>query len=300
MSNRIKTESTYRIDHIPGEDIDPQDELEGMQTYNEYDQAGNLILEIAYTRDGDIADKMEYRYDDKGKLQETLIYGEDDEVLERKELIWGNDDRVLREIIHYLDGSEDIHEFLYDENGRLSGARVTDDEGDIEYSEKYFYDGEMVKKVERWNDEDKLIFSQEDDYENGKIKTRTVHSSEDEESFTLVQHFNAKGQRIEEFRYDSRNKPVEHNVWEEDENGRIVKTVEENRLRKNTSEYTYDDQGRVIYQKETDLKGELNHEIYRYYDADGEPLKTTVEMIMKPLGDRRAYSLVYKREYFEE
>jgi antitoxin component YwqK of YwqJK toxin-antitoxin module len=298
MSNRIKTESTYRIDHIPGEDIDPHDELEGMQTYNEYDQAGNLILEIAYTHDGDIADKMEYRYDDKGKLQETLIYGEDDEVLERKELIWGNDDRVLREIIHYLDGSEDIHEFIYDENGRLTGARVKDDEGDIEYSEKYFYDGELVKKVERWNGEDRLIFSQEDDYENGKIKTRTVHSSEDEEPFTLVQHFNAKGQRIEEFRYDSRNKPVEHNVWEEDENGRIVRTVEENRLRKNTSEYTYDDHGRVIYQKETDLKGELNHEIYRYYDADGEPLKTTVEMIMKPLGDRRAYSLVYKREYY--
>jgi antitoxin component YwqK of YwqJK toxin-antitoxin module len=297
MSNKIKTESTYRIDHVPGEIIDPQDELDGLQTYNEYNQAGNLTLEIAYTRDGDIADKMEYKYDEKGKLLETLIYGEDDEVLERKEMVWDGN-RLLKDIIHYLDGSEDIHEFFYDENGKLTGSQVMDDEDEPEYSEKYYYDADKLIKVERFNGDDELIFSQKDVYDNEKLKTRTIHSSEDEEAFTLVQHFNAKGQRVEEFRYDSKNRPVEHNVWEEGEEGRVIRTVEENRQRKNTAEYSYDDQGRVIYQKETDLKGELNHEIYRFYDTEGEPLMTTVEMIMKPSGEIRAYSLVYKREFY--
>jgi len=155
MSNKIKSETVYRIDHVPGEEIDPEEDLEGMQSYHEYDEAGHLILEIAYTRDGDIADKVEYKYDAAGKLLETSIYGEYNDVLERKELVWSSDDRVMKEIIHYLDGSEDIHEFFYDDKGNLTGMVVKDDEDELELSEKYFYEFLLVRE-NIWRPERKL------------------------------------------------------------------------------------------------------------------------------------------------
>jgi antitoxin component YwqK of YwqJK toxin-antitoxin module len=285
---------------MPGDEIELNQDFDGKQSYHEYDKAGHLILEIAYTRDGEIADKVEYRYDEEGKLLETLVYGEDDEVLERKEIIWSDNNKLKQEIIHYLDGSEDIHEFFYDEQGNLTGMQVKDDEDDLDFSEKYFYEGDKMIRVEKWNEEDELIFKQEDEYEDGKLKTRTTWSDEEEEPFTTVQHFNPAGHRVEELRYNSNEKLVERNIYEEDEQGRVVRMVEENKLRKNTTEFSFDEQGRVIYQKETDLNGELNHEVYRFYGADGEPVKTTVEAVMKSSSQKRAYSLIYKREFIQD
>jgi hypothetical protein len=297
MGSRIKSETIYRIDHLPGEEIEIEGDLEGKQSFNEYDESGHLILEIAFTRDGDIADKIEYKFDAEGKMLETRIYGEDDEILERKEMRWADDNRLKQEIIHYLDGSEDIHEFFYDEKGNLTGLQVRDDEDEIEFSEKYLYDGDKVVKVERWNGDNKLVFKQEDEYKDGGLTTRTTWSAEDEEPFTVVQHFNTRGHREEELRYNSDEQLVERNLFEEDENGRVVRMLEENKQRKNTTEFSYDEEGRVTYQKETDMHGELNHELYRYYDTDGQPVKTTVEMVLKPSGNKRAYTMVYQRQY---
>jgi hypothetical protein len=299
MTNKIKSETIYRIDHVPGDEIefDP-DFIEGKQSYHEYDEAGRLIVEIAFTRDGDIADKMEYNYDDEGKLLNTLIYGEDDEILERREMIWSADKKLRQEIIHYLDGSQDIHDFLYDDDGNLTRIEVKDDEDEAEFSEKYFYEGGKVVKTERWNANDELIFRQEDEYQDGNLISRTIYSEEDSEPFTLVQRFNSRGHREEELRYNSRKELVERNVYEENENGRVIRMVEENKQRKNTTEFSYDDKGNVIYQKETDLNGEINHELYRYFSPDGEPVKSTVEMVARPSMERRAYSLFYIREMF--
>ncbi|NTV84970.1 MAG: hypothetical protein HGA23_11840, partial [Bacteroidales bacterium] len=268
--------------------------------FHVYDENGHLVLEIAYTRDGEIADKVEYRYDGAGKLVETSIYGEDDEVLERKELIWMNDNRIKQEIIHYLDGSQDIHAFFYDETGKLTGMQVMDDEDELELTENYFYEGDKVVKVERRDGEDEVIFRQEDELENGNLKMRTIWSAEEEEPFTIIQHYNAAGHREEELRYDSREKLVERNLYEADGNGRVLRMVEENKQRKNTTEFSYDEKGNVTYQKETDLNGELNHEVYRYYSPDGEPIKSTVEAVARPSFQKRAYTLIYRREYFQD
>jgi len=295
--SRIKSETIYRIDHIPGEEIELNDDQEGIQSYHEFDESGRMVLEVAYTRDGDIADKMAFSYSNEGNLLETLIYGEDDEVLERREIVWANK-KIRQEIIHYMDGSHDIHDFFYDEQDNLTGIVVKDDEDELDFSEKYFYSDGKLNRIERRNADDDLVFSQEDEYENGVINKRTSWSAEAEEPFTIVQLFNAAGRRKEELRYNAEDELIERNIFKEDEQGRVCCTIEENKRQKNTTEFTFDDQGRVFYQKETDLNGELNHEVWRQYDSDGEPLRTTVEVTIKSSGDKRAYSLLYKREYF--
>jgi antitoxin component YwqK of YwqJK toxin-antitoxin module len=300
MSNRIKSETIYRVDHIPGEEIDQAQELEGMQSYRQYDESGRLILEIAYTRDGEISDKMEYRHDPEGRLRETLIYGDDNEVLERREVVWGDDKRISQEIIHYQDGSADLHDFFYDEEGNMTGLQVSDDEGELEFSEKYFYEGDQIVRVERMDGDDELIFKQEDIYENGVLKLRSIWSSEEEEPFRMVQHFNAKGHRTEELRYDNRDNLVERNTYELDSRGLVILMIEENKFRKNTTAFSYDENGNVIYQKETDMNGIITHEIFRFFNPEGELIRTTVEAVIRPSMEKRAYSLILRREVYEE
>jgi hypothetical protein len=300
MSNKIKNETVYRVDHVPGDEIDLEQSYSQMQSYREFDESGNLILEIGYAHDGEITDKIGYRYDDAGHLLESLIYGEDDEVLERKEVIRDSDGRVTKGFTHYLDGSADINEYFYDDKGNLTSMVVKDDEDEIEFSEKYYYEGDKVVKVERLNGDDEVIFRQEDEYVDGNIKTRTTWSSEEEEPTTLVQEFNAAGHREQELRYDRNDKLIERNIYEEDENGRVVRIIEENRLRKNTTELTYDELGNPVHQIETDLNGNLNHEVFRTYNAEGDLLYTTVEMVIKPGGEKRAYSMIIRKEMFGE
>jgi antitoxin component YwqK of YwqJK toxin-antitoxin module len=298
MSKNIKSETIYRVHHLPGEEIDFEQELEDKQSYREFDESGRLLLEIAYTQDGDVADKVEHRYDKAGRLMETLVYGEDDEVLERKELVWSDHDKVIREFTHYLDGSADTHDYFYDDSGNITGIEVKDDEGEMEFSERFVYEEDKVIKVERRNGEDELTFSQEDTYVNGVITTRKIWSSEETEPFTMIYQFNAAGHREQESRYNSRDQLIERNIFEEDEQGRVVLLVEENRQRKNSTEFSYDEKGNVIRQSEYDLNGDLNHEIFRIYNEDGDPLHTTVESVIKTTGERVAYSLVFRREEF--
>jgi YD repeat-containing protein len=300
MGSKIKSETIYRVDHVPGDEIDPGLEYENIHSYHEYDPDGRLLVEIAYTRDGDIADKMEYRYDEHGNLCETMIYGEDGEILERKEEVWESPERLRCEIIHYLDGSRDNYEYFYDENGALTGVQVTDDEDELEYSEKYFYEGDKLVKIERTDEEGELIYRQETAYEDGRIKSRTTWSSEEEEPYTLVHYFNGSERREKEERFDGDGKLIERNIYEEDVEGRLHRVIEENRQRKNTTEYSFDAKGNPVAQVETDMNGEVNHEISRLYSPEGELMRTTVEIVNKQNGVRMAYSLIFKRENFAD
>jgi antitoxin component YwqK of YwqJK toxin-antitoxin module len=298
MSKKIKNETVYRVNHLPGEEIDVSEEHDSKQSYHEFNEDGNLLLEIAYTQDGEVADKIEYRYDKNGRLLETKVYGEDEEVLERKEVVRDNNGRAIREITHYLDGSADIHEYYYNEDGLLTGFQVKDDEDEIESSEKYIYEGDKVVKVERWDGDNELIFSQEDKYENGVILSRKIWSAEDEEPYTFITEYNAAGHRVQERRFNSRDQLIERNIYEEDGNGRVVRIIEENKQRKNTTEFEFDERGNLIHQAETDLNGDLNHEVFRQYSDDGELLITTVEAVVKASGTVRAYSMIFRRDYY--
>jgi hypothetical protein len=300
MSKKIKCQKVYRIDHVPGAEIPEAEDYGILQSLEEFDEKGNLVLEIGYTRDGDIGDKCEYRYDDSNRVVETLIYGEDDEILERTETTRDKDGRILKEIVHYLDGTSDIRTFFYNEKGSLTGMEVKDDEDEPDFSERYHYKDDKLVKIERFNEDNEVVFFQEDNYEDGVLRQRKVWSSEDEEPFTLITEFNEKGIRVKETRFDSRDKMTERNIYEADEQGRPWRVIEENRLRKNTTEVSFDEKGNMFYQKETDMNGELNHEIFRTFDDNGNLLTATVEMVQKNSGEKRAYTMVYRYEYSED
>ena len=148
------------------------------------------------------------------------------------------------------------------------------------------------------DDDNELIFSQEDKYQDGIISSRKIWSAEDGEPYTFITDFNAAGHREQERRFNSRDQLIERNIYEEDGNGRVIRIVEENKQRKNTTEFEFDERGYLIRQVETDLNGDLNHEVFRQYSDDGELMMTTVEAVVKASGAIRAYSLVFRRETY--
>jgi hypothetical protein len=194
----------------------------------------------------------------------------------------------------------DTHEYYYDEKGNLTGMRVADDEDELEFSEKYYYEDDRLVKIERCNEYDKVVFRQEDTYENGVISTRKIWSSEEDEPFTLIHHFNAAGHREQELRYNSRDQLIERNIYEEDDHGRLIRIIEENKQRKNVTEFSFDEHGNLTHQQETDINGDLNHEIFRFYNTEGELIQATIESVIKSSGSVLAYSLIYKRETFRD
>ena len=300
MSKKIMRVKIYRMDHLPGAELPDATEYGTLQSLQEFDEKGNLTLEIAYTHDGEIGDKNEFRYDENGRLVESRVYGEDDEILERNEISRDKNGRIISERVHYLDGSTDTRSYHYDDKGNLTGMEMRDDEDELEYSEKYYYENDRLVKIERRNEENEIVFSQEDTYAEGVIRTRKVWSDEQEEPFSLITEYNRFGHREKETRFDSRDKMIERNIYEEDDQGRLIRVVEENRQRKNTTEISNDAHGNVVYQKEVDVHGELNHEVYRMYDEHGNLLKVTVEALQKNTGQKRAYTLVHLYEISED
>jgi len=298
MGKIFKNETVYRVDHVPGEEIDLSQSFDEKNTYREFDEKGNLLLDMAFARDGSVTDKIEYHYDDHDEMTETIVYGEEEEILERKQVIRDKEGRLDKEITHYMDGSADIQQYYYNDKGILTGMIIKDDEDEMDIEERYYYEEDRLIKVERRDGENHLLYTREDKYQDGLLITRTIWSAEEEEPFKVVIEFNEAGRRSRELRYNHKDELVERNIYEEDEQGRVVRVVEENKARKNTTDYTYDDIGNVILQVETDLNGELNHQVIRRYDDEGHIITATVEAVMKPSGLPRAYTLVYKRELY--
>jgi antitoxin component YwqK of YwqJK toxin-antitoxin module len=297
MSKKIKSQTILRIEHIPGELPVDYEERSKRHSHQEFDDQGNLLVEINYSSEGDMTDKSEFRYDEKGRLMETIIYDENEEVLERKVASRDAEGRMLREEVFYLDGSVDTYHYFYDEEGQMTALEVVDDEDSTEYTESYSYEDGKLVKTERFDENGNVTFRQEDTYVNGQLSERKIWSDEETESYTLVHRFNERGLREQELRYNSKDQLIERNIFEDDGTGRIVRIIEENKLRKNTTDFSFDDQGRLVHQVECDINGAVNHEVNRNYDEEGRVATVMVDMMQRPSGQPLTYTLTYLYTY---
>lgn len=300
MSKKIKSQTIYRVFHIPGEEETVTPDDGSKYSFREFDIQGNTTLEMTYSQDGDIHEKTEYHYDDKGLINESIIYGEEDEALERRTIDKDDKGNIISETIHYLDGSCDKISYIFNEAGKLVERITTNDDDEIEAREKFYFTDDIPTKLEKYNEEGKLIYTQDDIVENGKLKERKIWTSEDGEILTRITKFNEAGQRESELIYDNQDKLIERNNYELDENGRIVKITEENRQKKNVTILSYDDAGRITSQEETDLNDDLVSSIDRIYDEDGQLKSATVTAYIPVTRIYQTYTLIYEYDFFED
>jgi len=64
--------------------------------------------------------------------------------------------------------------------------------------------------------------------------------------------------------------------------------------------FEYDEAGNEIYQLETNEQGEINHQVRRNYDNEGNLLDSDVEMFYHGQGMDSHYEIKYEYTFFEE
>ena len=298
MSKKIKTEKIYRATAIPDREFEFNRDESLLQSKNEYDPDGNLILEITFNAAGNINEKNEYKYDAQGRQEISIIYSEEDEPLETRRTYYDEDGNVLKEEIIYLDGTVDSTEYHYKEGLLIDKVQKTDEE-EIESRETFNYeDGRMVL-YEKFNEDGKMVYQLKNTYKQSMIEETEIRSLENEQPSRQVIHYNKAGRRKEELHYDHRDRLVSRNQYEEDDQGRIIRVKEENVGSKNLTELMYDEQGRPKSQVETDVNGETVSQIERFYNDEGRMRQARV-LYREPItGTLQENYLVYEYDYFD-
>lgn len=299
MNRNIKSEKVYRLVILPGseEKIDLEEGI--LQSREEFDEKGNLCLEINYGADGSVTEKNIFTYDTLGRLASTVIYGDEDEVLETRVHTWNDQGLLESEQIRYLDGSTDTVRYSYKDGLAVEKVQVTDDE-EVEMREVYEYQDARLVLFERYDSDGELIHQARNTFSEGRLVQTDISSSENDEPFTQVIRYNAAGRRIEDMKYDAEGRLIERNRSEEDETGRVVRLVEENTFRSHTTGLEYDDAGRLVRQVEKDLHGNLVSDVERTYTEEGLPESAHITVRDRSTGTYQQYYLIYEYEFFEE
>jgi len=301
MSGKIKIARIYKYDYHLVDAWESEIEIEPyLYNVTGYDHHGNITLEVSQSADFSTTSKSERKYDAEGRLTEEIIWDENDEIMERTTYERDENGRILRHLEHYLDGSFDITHYTYDDEGNLIEKVTITDEDETEGREKFHFENGKLVKSEEFDEENKLITSSEyvfDDHGNLiEQKNKTLEGG----NTSLRYEYDENNHRTMQMQYNEIGRLIEKISYTYDENGRVTHVLEEDERKKNTTEFTLDDQGRAVWQIEKDVFGEIVLKVERQYDADGNITRLTAFIKSPGNYPDQNYVLSYEYEHFEE
>lgn len=298
MERKLKTEKIYRILIKPDQEIEDEADERILQSLNEFDHSGNMTMEITYNADESINEKNEYHYDDSGRVIRSVIYSEDNEALETRKYYYDDAGKTLKEEVLYMDGSVDTIDYHY-EDDLLKKKILSTDDGEIEGKEIYQYEEDRMTLYEKYEDDNRLVHQVKNVYKDGVIQeSRTWESVNDMTSRQII-YFNEHGRRKEELRYDHNERLTGRHQFEEDDQGRILKVMEESTRGKYSTEYSYDQQGRQFTKTETDMNGQMVSKIERSYNDEGRLKSGEISYRDRMTGTIQKYRIIYEYDYYD-
>ncbi len=251
MKKKLLKETSYRSDYqYKGKD-EPPVEISSYQTsYREFNEAGQVTLDITFLDDGSVDRKYIYEYED-GKLVDEKLYFGGDELTEHYSYVYEGD-RLVKSYVHYQDGSKDTVSYDYDDSGLLIKKTSRDEDGAIEEMEERTYDNGNLTGLKR--------------FEYGDMETPVLeeHNKYDE-----------NGMLIEHIVHDHQEEKVVKEVLEYDENGNenLLKTYVNDQLQEKAA-FARNDQGRAT--EIIEEKPGQRIKILQEYDERGNPVKQEV------------------------
>ena len=253
------------------------------------------VLQEQYGVDGNLEQSTEFEYDDKGFLIRQTLKEADGMVTEEKSFEPDENRHIAREYLHYADGSRDTINYSYDEDGNVVRKETVDADGDVEeIAEMAYQDGQLVHHLVK--DSDGEIIEEHRFVYEGDLPLEVFHFDEMAGSGQKrVYSYDDAGNRESVLVYDDSDNLVERVLFENDDQGRPVMIVEENRKKKNTIKLQYEKHGNVGFQEEFDLKGNLVSRIARTYSDDGLLLESKIEAVIPAMGTTQSY--VVRQEY---
>lgn len=295
----IKTITTLKFDYMQtgaGENFENVKPVKS--AYAEYDIDGHVLMEISFKPNGDAEQKCVNVYNKQGKLIEELLYNDEGEIDEKKTYEYNEKGNVIRELLYYLDGSFDTATFSYDENDNLIEKITTDPDNELESKKILTYDKENLTSEISTDAEGNVINEVHIEYDEKGNETEVERYVAADDKTTRTEFFyNEAGKKSEVHTY-SDGKLVSKQFYEMNEKDQLVKIIEEDLYSKSLTDISYDDNGNMTEQLETDENGELNHRIIRKFNENNKLAEVNVTIDRHGRGVNQNYMIQYQYEYF--
>jgi hypothetical protein len=294
-----KSVTVFRHSFLAGSMMDELkeevEEVNGtMSSYTQFNEKGHIIREISYSSDEKPEQMTTYKYNDADQLMEEILFDEENEIAERKTYEYDDKGRMLKKLIHYADDTFDTMHYEYNENGLIMNKHIVDADGIEENKHVYEYEkGNLIRSAEY--DNEGTLLSEEAwkyDEKGNEIEMTKWDKADDRLISTLVDYFE-NGDRQKVRVYNHEEELVEKILYEENEEGTLLRIIEEDPYNLNTTEFIYDERKNLIEQIELNREGEVNSRVTREYNEDNEMVETVIFIDRHGAGVNQHYKMKY-------
>ena len=300
MTKKVKSVEIARHDLIL-KDISAQEAnfVEHKYKYTEYDEQGNITLDITYGENDREEERVENSYDENGRLTEEVFYDEQGDVTERKSYEYDEKGKMQQEYKHYLDGSRDVISYVYNGQDQLMKKIHKDEDDVVEKTEYFKYEGDRPAMTEMFDENNELIYKSIKKYdENGNLVEEAVDDRETFEQYALRHTYDQDGKRIETIRLDKEGNVLEKASFSINPKGEITEAVQETPYNVITTNMEHDAKGNLIKQEEYNGQNQLNHRLERSFDENDNLTESNVFIDFHGEGINRNYLLKYQYNFF--
>ena len=263
----------------------------------EYDENGNVVLELKFNPDHELEDKYVYKYNGKGILIEERHYLSYKEVAEHKTYELDAKGKIQKAYKHYNDGSKDTINYTYDTDGNLIEKITIDSYDEVEAKAIFEYEHQKLVKQESFEYDD-LIAKNTFVYDpDGNL---TEESSWTEDDNTRRSHsYDINGNLEKVLFYDKKDELVAKTTYSYNEESKIVGVKEETPYGNSSTVITYDEKGNATEQIEKNEQGEINNSAIRKFNDNNDVVETEVFIEMHGKGVNQQYTLKYEYGYYD-
>jgi hypothetical protein len=300
MTKKIKSITLFKKDYINRQiSTDQQDEKGYKYSFTSFDERGNLTLDVKYDTDGKTDEKYSYSFDDQGRLTEEISYLSETEIAEHKTYEYNPEGKLMRAFKHYADGSKDMIQYAYDEQGYLRSKITLDSDNEPESRETFEWENNNLVKKEVYEFEELTLREMNVFDDKGNRVENAVWTPEDGNTRT-ENFYNDKNELIKSLTYNNDDKLISKTIYSYDSKGKLVLADYESVRNKNTTTILYDEQGNATEQTEANEHGEINNQAIRKYNDRNEVIETMVVIDLHGKGLNQEYLLTYEYTYFNE
>jgi len=278
---------------------DHLEEIEYVFQRTLFNSQAKVVSEIHYDAEGKIVQEYEFQYNDQNLLVEEIMKDDDGFVAEHKTFEYDEKGNIAREFRHYTDGSFDTIQYQYNDQGLLKFKETIDPDDERESTEAYEYENGLLSHY-LMHDADGDIVSEKNwifDEKGNVIEYREYDGMEGGTTRKTTEYY-PSGSKKEILTYNQDEQLIEKVLMTENEKGQLIEVLEENVTRKNTTRFSYDNEGNIVAQEEFDRDGNLVSRVQRTFDEQKKLLTSDVFIDGIGRGLSRNYSLRQEYSYF--